>query len=250
MPYEIDLRTLPPGKQRGLIVPDDHLELLSRSCAAAQSEIVTDRNVWKQHLLSDGYSKVNLRQFAVIKDQTGPSCASNGIVGAYEALLRYSGADCPILSAASVFSFVGGPGGSSIRDNVDRMTSVGCVPESMWPSNNIYGRKPPGFDAEAPKWRLRACEFVEDFAHGSWLLLRGRPIFFGVNWGGGGHAIWAPRLYWNESKGSSGWGWEIANSWGRDWGDDGFGVLYERQIESGIRQRYGAAAPVLPTYQE
>lgn len=246
MPYDIDLRRLPPGKQRGLIVPDDHLELFRRACASPASEIVTDRTVWRQHLGADGYSRVNLRQFALIKDQTGPSCASNAIVGAYEALLRYAGSDCPVLSAASVFSFVGGPGGSSIRDNVDRLTKVGCVPESLWPSRDIYGRKPAGFDSEAPKYRLRACEFVENFDAGTWLLLRGRPIFFGVNWGGGGHAIWADRAYYSVAKG---WGWEIANSWGTDWGDDGFGLLYESQIAAGIRNRYGAAAPVLPTYE-
>lgn len=246
MPFDIDLHLVPPGKQRGLIVPDDHLERFQRACAAPASEVVTDRTVWKRHLLADGYSAVNLRQFARIKDQTGPSCASNGIVGAYESLLRFSGLDCPSLSAASIFAFVGGPGGSSIQDNVDRITQVGCVPETLWPSDKIYGRKPAGFDAEAPKYRLRACEFVPDFDTGTWLLFRGRPLFFGVNWGGGGHAIWACRVYWHTAKG---WGWEIANSWGTDWGDAGFGVLYESQISSGIKRRYGAAAPVVPTYE-
>jgi hypothetical protein len=242
MLFEIDLTRFPGDKQRGCLISE--FNRLATLCRADPEPIVTDRAVWKKHLLADGYSKVNLRQFAKIKDQTGPSCTSNATVGAYEALLRFAGVDCPTLSAASLFAFVGGPGGSSVQDNVDRIVKVGCVPESLWPASSIYGRKPAGFDGEAPRWRLRNWEYVADFAAGSWLLLRGRPIVFGVSWGGG-HCIWACRLYWSAAKG---WGWEIANSWGTDWGDDGFGILYESQIQAGIARRYGAAAPLMPTF--
>lgn len=245
MPYEVNLEVWPVERDRGLVWSDGHLDALRGACAA-DPNVVTDRTIWKKHLLADGYSKVNFRQFAKIKDQTGPSCTSNAWTGATEALYRFSGYQCPILSAGSLFSFVGGRGGSSIGDNQKRMLEVGCVPETMWPASAIYGKKPAGFEAEAPKWRLKAVEFVGGFDAGSWALLRGRPVVFGVDWGGGGHCIWACRLFWSQAKG---WGWEIANSWGVDWGDAGFGVLYESQIASGIRNRYGAAAPLVPTYE-
>lgn len=243
MPFEIDLTTVPPGKQTGLLLPE--FDRLASLCSADPTPVVTDRAVWKKHLLASGISKVDLSLFAQIKDQTGPSCTSNATIGAYESLLRFAGVDCPILSAASLFAFVGGPGGSSIQDNIDRISKVGCVPESLWPSSSIYGRKPAGFDAEAPRWQLREWEFVENFDAGSWLILRGRPIVFGVNWGGGGHCIWACALVNDERKG---WGWKITNSWGDDWGEQGFGILYESQIAAGIDRRYGAAAPLVPTF--
>jgi hypothetical protein len=247
MPYEINLHEVPQNKERGLYLPENHLADLRSCCAAADPDVVTDRAVWKKHLLADGYSKVNLRQFARIKDQTGPSCTSNAWTGATEALYRFAGFDCPTLSAASLFAFVGSFRGSSIQDNQRRMLEVGCVPESMWPSSQISGRAPAGFETEAAKWKLKTVEFVSGFDAGTWALLRGRPVVFGVNWGGGGHCIWACRVYWHAAKG---WGWEIANSWGADYGDNGFGILYESQIAAGIRNRYGAAAPLIPTYME
>jgi hypothetical protein len=245
MRYEIDLTVVPRGVDRGLVLPDNHLANLRAMCAG-DVHVVTDRTIWAKHLLSTGYSQVDLRQFASIKRQTGPSCTSNAWTGAMKALYRFSGYDaCPELSAASLFSFVGSFRGSSIQDNQRRLLTVGCVPESLWPSSAINGRPPAGFEAEAPKWRLRAVEYVTDFAAGTWTLFRGRPVVFGVDWGGGGHCIWATRVF----KGAKGWAWEIANSWGEDWGDRGFGLLYEDQIARGIRNRYGAAAPLLPTYE-
>lgn len=246
MPYEIDLTIIPRGKERGLVLPKDHLSALRAACSGADPQVVTDRTIWKKHLLADGYSKANLRQFARVKDQTGPSCTSNAWAGATESLYRYSGFACPILSAASLFAFVGGPGGSSIQANQKQIVEIGCVPESLWPAYQIYSRTPAGFDAEAPKWRVKAVEFVPTFDAGTWAIMRGRPVVFGVNWSGGGHCIWASRVYWSQGKG---WGWEIVNSWGTDWGDVGFGILYESQIANGIRNRYGAAAPLTPTFE-
>jgi hypothetical protein len=244
MPYEIDLTVFPSGKDRGLVLPDNHLANLRAMCSG-DANVVTDRTIWAKHLLSTGYSKVDLRQFARIKDQTGPSCTSNAWAGATEALYRFSGYDVPLLSAASLFSFVGSFRGSSIQDNQRQITTVGIAPESLWPASAINGRAPAGFAETAAKYKLRLVEFVADFAAGTWALLRGRPIVFGVDWGTGGHCIWATRAY----KGAKGWGWEIANSWGTDWGDNGFGILYENQIAAGIRNRYGAAAPLLPTFE-
>ena len=115
----------------------------------------------------------------------------------------------------------------------------------MWPSTDIWSnRKPAGFDAEAAKYRLAEADWVPDFEAGTWMLFRGFPILFGVTWGTGGHAIMGVAVV----KDRSGWGWKFANSHGVNFGTNGFGVLYEKQIASGIKNRYGAAAFRAPTH--
>jgi hypothetical protein len=132
-----------------------------------------------------------------------------------------------------------------VQANFRQMQNVGCVPESMWPSRDIWSsRKPSGFDAEAAKYRLAEADWVPDFDVGTWMIFNGHPILFGVRWGTGGHAIVGVAVI----KDRNGWGWKIANSWGVGWGTNGFGVLYENQIASGIKNRYGAAAFRAPTH--
>jgi hypothetical protein len=242
--YEVNLDEIPPGYQTGLI--DTTPESIAACCGSLDGrEIVTDRNIWKKHIKSDGLSAVDLGQYVVIKSQTGPSCTSNAAVGGYETICRYAGYDVPILSAASVFGFVGSRGGSSVQANFRQMQEVGCVPESMWPSRDIWSRrKPPGFDAEAAKYRLAEADWCPDFETATWMLLCGHPILFGVRWGSGGHAILGVQVVYRQQR----WGWKIANSWGTSWGDSGFGVLWEPQIASGIESRYGAAAFRAPTH--
>jgi hypothetical protein len=242
--YEVNLNEIPPGYETGLI--DTTPESFAACCSHLDaSQIVTDRTVWKKHIKSDGLAAVDLGQFVKIKSQTGPSCTSNAATGAYETICRYAGYDVPILSAASVFGFVGSRNGSSVQANFKRMQEVGCVPESMWPSRDIWSnRKPAGFDAEAAKYRLAEADWVPDFNTGTWMLLCGRPILFGVQWGSGGHAILGVQVVYRDGK----WGWRFANSWSTSYGDKGFGILWESQIASGIKTRYGAAAFRAPTH--
>ena len=242
--YEIDLNVIPPGYETGLI--ETTPESLAACCAHLDaSQIVTDRTIWRKHIRSDGLARVDLSQYVVIKSQTGPSCTAAAGVGGHETVCRYAGYDVPILSAASVFGFVGSRNGSSVQAVFRQLQEVGCVPETMWPSRDIWNRrKPPGFDEEAAKYRLAEADWVPDFDVGTWMLLCGHPVLFGVRWkGGSGHAILGVQVVYRDGR----WGWRIANSWG-NWGDNGFGVLWEPQIASGIKNRYGAAAFRAPTH--
>jgi hypothetical protein len=242
--YNPDLNK-PPEGETGLIADIDGLR--SACATVPDGEFIRDRKIWERHMLSTGISSVDLSQFVKIKDQTGPSCTSNAAVGSYETICRYAGHDVPILSAASVFAFVGDRGGSTVQDNFRRMQSVGCVPEWMWPSSEIWtNRRPEGFDDESAKYRLAEADWVPDFEAGTWMILKGHPVLFGVTWrGGGGHAIFGVAVV----KDRNGWGWKVANSWGENWGSSkGFAVLYESQIASGIKNRYGAAAFRAPTH--
>jgi len=242
--YNPDLNKPPEGDTGMIVEPLDAM----RSCCSEipDGDFIRDRKIWERHMLATGMSKVDLSQFVIIKSQTGPSCTSNGAVGCQETICRYAGYDVPILSAASVFGFVGSRNGSSVQANFRQMQNVGCVPETMWPSSNIWSsRKPAGFDAEAAKYRLTEAVWVPDFDAGTWMILKGSPVLFGVAWGRGGHAIMGVAVV----KDRNGWGWKFANSWGVDWSTSkGFGVLYEKQIASGIKNRYGAAAFRAPTH--
>jgi len=236
--YEIDLTVKPANRETGLIVSQDELSLLASLLPSA--DVNRDRDDWLDYL-ANGVQALDLTKYVwEVKDQTGPSCTSNQAVGSIQLIREKAGLPRFPLSAASVFSFVGGRMGSTVKDNLDRLVNVGCVPESLWPSDEIYRRSPPpGFDAEAPKFRTREPYWCPDFDTATWQLLSGYPIGFGVDWGGAGHSIIGIRVRYDSSKG---WGWDILNSWGASWGNNGIGTLWERQISSGIRSRYGAVA--------
>lgn len=246
MPFEIDLSVIPEGRECGLLESEDARAKVALSCRAGEVPVVRDRTVWAGLLGADGFSRANLRQYARIRDQTGPSCGSAAMAGAFEALVRFGGRECPPLSSASLFTFVGSRFGSTLQDNLDRISEVGICPESFWPDDRIYGPVVRGYEAQAKPWRLVASRFVPDFDSLVWAIFCGNPGIVGVNWSGTGHLIWACRVYRSASKG---WGVEIANSWGVGWGDDGFGVLYEDQVAAGIKARYGAAVPMIAVSQ-
>jgi hypothetical protein len=242
--YEIDL-TKPQEREVGL--PDEDLLALRTCCQEAVPPFTRDRGIWKRHLLSNGRCVNDLRPLIWdMKDQTGPSCTSNQTVQGMQVARELACLPRVSLSAASLFDFVGGPGGSSVTANLTRLTKYGCVPESVWPANKIYGPVPAGYESERPKYRMRESIWCNDFDEATWRLMSAHPIGFGVNWGGGGHSILGVCVVFDAAKDR--WGWEICNSWGEDWGDKGFGVLWESQISAGVRNRYGAVAYTSPVF--
>jgi hypothetical protein len=155
------------------------------------------------------------------------------------------------LSPVSVYRPVAsGPNsGAAIDDVLEQLATVGPLPvkgnyQHTHPPTGYHKRLPRGFEDTAELFRLREWWDVPDFQSFISALLLGFPICYGVRWGRfGGHAILATEAVYDERQG---WGCEFLNSWGYDWGDHGFGRMFERQISYGI-DVYGAWAARVPT---
>ncbi|MBU2048630.1 MAG: hypothetical protein KKH61_06600 [Gammaproteobacteria bacterium] len=183
-----------------------------------------------------------------IKDQDGVgSCAANAASTTVEIARDAAGLPFVELSAASLYKQVNGgrDQGSAIDDNLEALKSVGVVPVGFWGGeNNWRQREPTGFAQEAKKFRVLEWFDLPDFDSFISALFLGFPVCYGVFWEGGGHAICAVKPI----KDASGWGCRFANSWG-DWGEAGFGTMYEPQISRGIRA-FGAWCTRVATYSE
>jgi len=123
--------------------------------------------------------------------------------------------------------------GSSLQDNLRFIQEYGCCPEKVWPRSKGWRTKPSAEAYEAAKAH-RLLEFWEvtnwdEFASA---LLYGMPVYFGYP----GHAILAVKLLAKDRL-------LYENSWGADWGDNGFGSLSCNRIA----WEYGAYAFRLAT---
>lgn len=165
---------------------------------------------------------------------SGNSCAAEAATGALMVARSVVGLDHVLLNPWYLYHFTshGVDSGSSIDENLVVARDRGIAPESVWPRSRGW-RARPSAEAHAAAAEFRIEEFydissVDEFVTA---LLLG----FAVEFGARGHAVLAVR-----HRGSYP---EILNSWGRGWGDGGFGswVSY-----SGINWAYGAWAIRLP----
>jgi len=110
--------------------------------------------------------------------------------------------------------------GSSLQDNLRFIQEYGCCPEEVWPRSKGWRTRPSAEAYDAAKAH-RLLEFWEvtnwdEFASA---LLYGMPVYFGYP----GHAILAVKLLAKDRL-------LYENSWGADWGDNGFGSLSHNRI--------------------
>ncbi len=180
------------------------------------------RNKWQPVSLN--------RHVQIIYGQMDGMCTSNGACETEMILRSFRGRpDNPVLSPEHLYSLHSRWGtGSTLDENLKTLVDVGVctrvqVP-AAWPVV-----LPDDWKAKAAKNRM--LEFIDlnaDFDAVATALQRGHPCLIGVNWpGGGGHAIAATEL----ARDGRGWVLRGPNSWGKDWGDDGFYTLTERQCD-------------------
>lgn len=156
-------------------------------------------------------------------------CWINAPVFCVEVQRAFQGNSYVELSPASCgaiiknYSNVGGWG----TEGIEFIVQNGIAPASLWPCNAI-SRRYNTAEVQNERQKYRITEWFElqpnSFDELVSALLRNIPIAIGLSWWG--HEVTALRAI---KTGSRSYGIIIANSWGQDWEDDGFGVLSENK---------------------
>ncbi len=178
-----------------------------------------------------------------IRSQIDGFCASNAAVSCLEIARAIAGQKDIMLSANDLYSHVGRWGtGSSLGDNIRVLSTIGVRTEAQAPSdrNNWPPTRSPGWQSDSEQHRMHegidlggTFEAVVTSLHKPYVNL------IGLAWpGGGGHAVCCTSVV----KRNGVWKLRGPNSWGKQYGDNGFYELTERECFRGRMKSFGAFA--------
>ena len=167
------------------------------------------------------------------------SCAACATAAGLMLLREKAGLTNVVLSEAPIYS-IGNHGrdqGMAVDAGLKILRSTGTVPEEVIDGKDWKGRNwPDEWKDIARDYRAVEAWDCPTYKHAVSAVLRGFPVVIGVDWDdrrGAGHAILF--IGWKDGRA------RIANSWGENWGEKGFGWLKESTCERGI-PKYGAFA--------
>lgn len=201
------------------------------------------RNEWKEidfsHLVPE------------VLDQDGQnSCNAFASIQAIHVSRAFAGLPYIRLSPGNLYGRINGgiDGGSTLSDALKELKENGVcradiVPIYVWRPN----RWPSNWKEDAKKFRLLEVYDCPTFDHLASAILQGFPVNLGVmvgynfyveddGWlrdyrrGYGGHAMCGVGLLYHKERQT--WGIKIVNSWGSDWGINGFAVLPESYFKN------------------
>lgn len=244
-----------------------------QSVLAPQSEWASRAN-WGRKTIKPHVGQIKRQQFN--------DCTCNMAVKLVEIVRSQAGLLPVNLSATAVYSHInnGRDVGSNLHDAAEYLTKVGCVPVVLWPASTWRMREPAGYADAAAKYR--GLEWI-DIPNAAGVVTGvgwyGKPVGIGVRWGTGGHAITVVNYAYRTSvpkehltayaalvkhfdqtdhelaescgaalDGDNNPWFEIANSWGTTWGENGFGWLPWSQVDAGVRNRYGGVCVTSVTF--
>lgn len=180
-------------------------------------------------------------------------CWAHGSVRGLEALRVFQGQKPLILSAESVaVPVTGGRNrGGSPDEALERLMSHGCCEQSFWPNNDLNERhaKDGWLDNALSHVILRWAD-VENFDDQATLALHRVPVPIGLGWWG--HLVCQLDLVYLDDikeldhfvRASDQFGIGFDNSWGADYGENGYAYLDEKHATADL----GAFAPISGTF--
>lgn len=169
-------------------------------------------------------------------------CWAHGCTRALEILRVYQTQDAEVLSAESVaVPITGGRNrGGSADEALGHLRTKGACRQSFWPKNDLNERHAKdGWQEDALDHAIISWTDVQNFEDQMTLALHRVPVAIGLRWWG--HLICQldPILY---PDGTFGLGCD--NSWGPNYGDNGYFLLTERRGTADL----GAFAPISATF--
>jgi hypothetical protein len=205
------------------------------------------RSQWKQ-LIEEGQGTFlsDLRAHNLAPHDQGSTllCWMHGSVRALEILRLWQGQPPLLLSAESAaYTITGGRNrGGYPEEAVRALSTDGACDQTMWPMNQLTPRN------AKPDWRLHAQKHVlirwldvETWEDQITLAINRVPVAIGLNWWNHLVCQLDPIILPNGEIGIG-----IDNSWGSDWGDNGYGLLNERHGTADL----GAFAPLSETFSQ
>jgi hypothetical protein len=182
-------------------------------------------------------------------------CWAHGTVRAVEALRVYQLQKAEILSAESVaVPVTGGRNrGGSPDEALERLMSHGCCEQSYWPANDLNIRHAKtGWEKNALDHAILRWADVETFDDQATLALHRIPVAIGLGWWG--HLVCQLDLVYLDDfpaldgidRPSGQFGVGFDNSWGPDYGENGYAYLDEKHATADL----GAFAPISATFDD
>jgi len=209
-------------RQKGLLLPT--VVEFSRVHDAPTGDFqVIQPNRWAE--LIAGQDAVDLTPLFMHKlDQNGKgSCGAEGLTqGIMLTLAKATGKAPPLLNPLFMYHTTSGgrDQGSSLQANIAFAMKHGVASEAVWPRSKGFLTKPSLLAyADARSYVLLEYSQVRNWIEFATALLLGWPVYFGYT----GHAICAVKLLDQER-------FRYANSWSKDWGDNGAGTLHKDRI--------------------
>lgn len=178
------------------------------------------------------------------------ACNAFASIQALHVLRAQAGLPYVKLSPGNLYGRINGgrDAGSLLSDAIQALEkegvcTVGTVPEFQWRPS----RWPDTWREEAKKFRVLEAWDCPSFDHIASAIMLGFPVNLGilVGWnfrvrddgwlddyrgGGGGHAMCGVGLLYHRERRT--WGIKVVNSWGREWGQDGFAVVPESYFKA------------------
>jgi hypothetical protein len=223
----------PKGFGRGLDLPE-HPDY-SGVAEPFPDSLLIPRSEWQARIEEREERKATLQTYldaygVQVKDQGRTNyCWINAPTYCVEVMRARQGLVHVPLSPASAgaqikgFRNVGGWG----KEGLEFLAANGAVPSQYWPDNAIDRKYATPENKERARWYRPDEWWVlanRDIDQLVSCLLRGIPVAVGYNWWG--HEVTAIDPVWLDGEAAI----RIANSWGKGWGENGYGILQGRRM--------------------